>query len=238
MIESATVCVPLTCETFEDVINYVKDAEQGGADLVEIWLDSLPFTYGKSRKDQKLMNELCGLIDLPILCVNKAGEEKGSCGQPEAERVGLLAKAVMAGVDYIDVGIHTDPELVQLLVDTIEEQGGMTQLIISYHNFETTPPHEELEEIVNQAKERGADVVKIATYATSESDNQTLFTLLDFIQQQGIRGIVVCMGGYGKASRIHATEHGSIWTYAALDENLKTAPGQITLKEFKECIAS
>lgn len=225
-----TICVPLKYGSFDEVIKAADHAAIAGADIVEIWLDTLPF----GKKIDKQMAKMCGKIELPILCVNKAAAEQGNFEGSEEGRITLLEHAIHAGVDYIDIGIHTDPQLIAKLKETIKECGGMTQLIISYHNFETTPEFTELKEIVRKAQELGADMVKVATYANDDTDNETIFELLDFIGQQSIKGIGVCMSEKGRRSRVEGCAHGSLWTYGALNDSCKTAPGQLTINELQD----
>ena len=225
MIKDITVCVPLRYTTFEEVVNAAKESMGTDADMVEIWLDKLPFTYGPSRKDQKLLNELFSLIDLPIVCVNKFDDAD------IVSKIDLLCKAVLAGVDYIDVDINTEKTSVETLKYTIEETSGVTQLIISYHNFGGTPDFDTLKKVVNKAKMLGADIIKIATFANDEGDNDTIFKILDFIVKEGKKGVCMCMGDLGTRSRIEGCKQGSVWTYVALNENSKTAPGQLTINE-------
>lgn len=229
-----TICVPLKYATFEGVVNAVRKAEKEGASAVEVWLDTLPFTYGQSRKDQKLLNELFSLIDLPIVCVNKGEAERGAFRGSESDRVNLLCKAALAGVDFLDIGIDTDEKLIEELKNTIEENGNVTQLIVSYHNFDNTPSFGDLKEIVRKSEALGADIVKIATMAKDDSDNDIIFKVLDFISEEGKKGIGVCMGDYGMRSRSEGCQNGSLWTYAALDALSATAPGQLTVKELNE----
>lgn len=229
-----TICVPLRYTTFEEVVNSARKAEKEGASVVEIWLDSLPFTHGKSRRDQKLLNELFALIDLPIVCVNKGEGERGVFRGTESDRVNLLCKAALAGVDFLDIGIDMDEKLIEELKDTIEENGRVTQLIISYHNFDSTPSFEDLKEVVEKSIALGADIIKIATAAKDDSDNDIIFKVLDFISEEGKKGIGICMGDRGTRSRSEGCRHGSLWTYAALDASSATAPGQLTIKELNE----
>lgn len=234
MSSQNTICVPLRYTTFEEVVNSARKAAKEGASTVEIWLDHLPFTYGKSRRDQKLLDELFGIIDLPIVCVNKGEGERGMFRGPESDRVNLLCKAVLAGVDFIDIGIGTDEKLIEELKDTIEENGSVTQLIVSYHNFGGTPSFEDLREVVKKSIALGADVVKVATAAKDDSDNDIIFKVLDFISREGKKGIGICMGDRGTRSRLDGCSNGSLWTYAAPDEGSATAPGQLTIKELNE----
>lgn len=229
-----TICVPLKYATFEEVVNAARKAEKEGASSVEIWLDHLPFTYGESRKDQKLLDELFTLIDLPIVCVNKGEVERGVFRGTESDRVNLLCKAALAGVDFLDIGIDTDEKLIEELKDTIEENGNVTQLIVSYHNFGGTPSFEDLKGVVKKSKALGADVIKIATMAKDDSDNDIIFKVLDFISKEGKKGIGICMGDRGTRSRRSGCSNGSLWTYAALDASSATASGQLTIKELNE----
>ncbi len=222
MTKELRVCVPLRLSSFEEVINAASKAKERGADLVEIWLDALPFSLEDATKDKNLLNELCDLIDLPILCVCKAKEEKGSFEGTEMQRVSLLQKAALSGVDYIDIGIHTDPDLIENLKNTIEEAGGLTQLIISYHNFKETPDQKTLKDIATKAKTLGADIIKIATQANKEEDNDTVLKAVE-----NEKAVALCMGPLGARSR---TENpNSLWTYRALNKRSRTAPGQLTL---------
>lgn len=234
MSDQNTICVPLKYATFEEVVNAARKAEKEGASAVEVWLDTLPFTYGQSRKDQKLLNELFTLIDLPIVCVNKCEGECGMFRGSESDRVNLLCKAALAGVDFIDIGIDTDEKLIEELKNTIEENGNVTQLIVSYHNFGGTPSFEDLKEVVKKSEALGADVIKIATMAKDDPDNDIIFKVLDFISEEGKKGIGICMGDCGTRSRRSGCSNGSLWTYAALDASSATASGQLTIKELNE----
>ena len=227
---SQIVCVPLRYHTYEEVKHAAILAKTEGASLVEVWLDTLPFA-SRDKRSIKQMAALLGDIELPLICVTKASEEQGSFKGSEKDRIRLLENAMQIGVDYVDVGIHTAPELIEVLNKKIEQIGGMTQLIISYHNFNKTPHLEELKEIVLRAESFGADVIKIATYANSEEDNKTIFEILDFISSKNKNAIGTTMGSHSKAGRIHACEHGSLWTYGSLNEDTKTAMGQLTIKE-------
>lgn len=53
-----------------------------------------------------------------------------------------------------------------------------TKVIVSSHNFETTPSLEELEALVKSIKDTGADIVKVVTTAKDITDCKHVFDLL------------------------------------------------------------
>jgi 3-dehydroquinate dehydratase len=46
--------------------------------------------------------------------------------------------------------------------------------------------------------------------------------------------VTFCMGEKGKMSRIFAPLMGVVWTYASLNKNRASAPGQLTVYEMKD----
>lgn len=51
-------------------------------------------------------------------------------------------------------------------------------MIVSSHNYESTPSSEELGNLVARIQATGADIVKIATTATDITDSARIFQLL------------------------------------------------------------
>jgi 3-dehydroquinate dehydratase/shikimate dehydrogenase len=59
------------------------------------------------------------------------------------------------------------------------------------------------------------------------------FEAFDLLHGTGGERIVFCMGGAGLMSRILAKKLGSFVTFASIDEESATAPGQLTIGQFK-----
>jgi len=127
---------------------------------------------------------------------------------------------------------------VDLEIETIESflGGSLASLkstakswIASYHNFHETPA--ELSGIYRRLKNSGADVLKIATQATSFGDNFRLLELAEVARRDGLPIIIAAMGELGTFSRIMAPGRGSLWTYASLQKGRESAPGQLTASE-------
>ena len=97
-----------------------------------------------------------------------------------------------------------------------------SRLILSYHNFEETPP--DLEEILHMMhRSRPAKFYKIATRARSTLD---ALRMLEFVRRHP-QVIGLCMGELGSPTRILAPIFGSPIMYASISE--ENALGQIPL---------
>jgi 3-dehydroquinate dehydratase/shikimate dehydrogenase len=121
------------------------------------------------------------------------------------------------GADYVDAELD--------LADRVERRG-RSKLIISYHNFKSTPL--DLESIHARLAGAGADVVKMATTANSIIDNLRMF---DVMKQSQVPCIGICMGELGLVSRVLGRRFGAMLTFAPLDPAKATAPGQLSLDE-------
>jgi 3-dehydroquinate dehydratase type I len=167
----------------------------------------------------------------PVIVVNKAAKEKGAWRKGEKARVDLILKFMDAGARYADIGIHTDASL----IGKIAAKKNRT-LIISYHDFKKTPPLATLKKIRDRAFALGADIAKIVTTAVKDGDNKTILELLKDCRARRKKCIAFCMGRKGVKSRLLAPRYGSYIMYVALDPAHRTAPGQLTLAQYRKSL--
>jgi len=97
---------------------------------------------------------------------------------------------------------------------------------VSYHNFKTTPL--DLPNIYGKIAQTEPDVVKIATKANSLIDNLRMF---DLLRGAALPCIALCMGELGMISRVLGRKFGAMLTYAPIDPQRSTAPGQVSLDD-------
>ncbi len=145
----------------------------------------------------------------------------------EYERTVQLSAAIRAGASYIDIEYEADPAYRDRLVDLARQQ--RCKVIISYHNFESTPSTEFLDEIIKKSKDMGGDLVKIAITAHSYADCARVMSLYEHHDNL----IAFAMGEKGKITRIAAPMLGAEFTYASIDEAHVTAPGQLTASQME-----
>jgi len=102
--------------------------------------------------------------------------------------------------------------------------------LISSHNFQLTPTNEQLAAMFQEARDRGADIVKIAAMAQSQQD---VIDLLQFTLQHKKDSLVtISLGELGRISRLVFPLWGSLLTYACLGSAF--APGQVSLKQLQD----
>ena len=145
----------------------------------------------------------------------------------EYERTVLLAAAIRSGATYVDIEYEAEPAYRQPLVDLAKQY--RCKIIISYHNFESTPDCETLNLIVKQSEEMGADCVKIAATANSFADCARIMSLYE--RHEHI--VAFAMGDVGKITRVAAPFLGADFTFASVDEAHMTAPGQLTASQLE-----
>lgn len=214
------LCIPIQADTTAETIIKMHKAAPD-ADIIEIWLDQITDLHlFKIIKDKPK----------PLLFVNKSARERGKFSGSEQSRVGLLKQAIELGADYIDIGVDTNEALIE---DLLKINRDRAKIIISYHNFISTPEEKELFDVAKKAYKLKADIVKIATTAVNYQDNLKVFSTVDYFVSQKKNIIGLCMGDRGKISRVVAPLIGSYLTYAALSEKETSAPGQLTVGELK-----
>ncbi len=109
-------------------------------------------------------------------------------------------------------------------------------LVLSYHNFESTPSLEYLIKKLNEMSNFNPHVYKIAVMPKAQSDLDIIYALQQYFQlnYSGKRGIFISMGDLWKETRVNIAKMGwwiTFWSLQGL-----SAPGQIPYKELYERI--
>lgn len=198
----------------------VRKAVRAGADILEVRVD----TFAKRDPEalKKAVSAIHGL--LPLLITVRSLKEGGSCRIPDRERVEIF-EALMPFADFVDVELSSGG-ILKSVIDSARRN--RTRVILSYHNFKSTPGARTLQGIVQKARSRGADIVKVATFAKGAGDLRKLAKILTDFNDL----IVIGMGGKGASSRVFFPMIGSLITYGSITGS--TAPGQLTLREIKK----
>jgi 3-dehydroquinate dehydratase/shikimate dehydrogenase len=107
----------------------------------------------------------------------------------------------------------------------LEGLRGRATLVISYHNFESTPA---LEAVVRRLAQVPADAYKIATTARKQSDNYRVLSVAANHPRTPM--VLLSMGEAGFPTRVLSPLHGGMFTYAAPNLQEGTAAGQCTAR--------
>jgi 3-dehydroquinate dehydratase-1 len=148
----------------------------------------------------------------------------------DKERKELLKLAINSGASYVDIEFETDYGFKQDVISAALNK--KCDVIISYHNFDHTPPKDQLRIISNQCFDMGANVAKITCMVQKPEDNASLLS----IYEPGKRIVSFGMGELGKISRIAAIFMGAEFTMASATDESVTGPGQISYTKLRTII--
>ena len=165
----------------------------------------------------------------PVIATNRLQAEGGRWAGSEADRRVLLEGALTYGVNAVDVEFATDAAWRRDLF----ARRGKTRLILSWHDFSGTPEDAKLEEIFTAMLAEDADILKLVTKANAPADNLRLLNLIPRARAAGKEIIAFCMGPLGKWSRVATVFMGGFLTFAPFNPQQASAPGQITVAEFR-----
>lgn len=139
-------------------------------------------------------------------------------------QIAILKDAAAAGAFMVDLEIES-AEKMKAAASFLRDD---MLLLVSYHNFQTTPA---FESILRRLRKVPADVYKVATTARKPSDNLRVLSYMR--QPQSPPLIAFAMSETGIASRVLTPSLGCVFTYAAPSDEAGTAPGQIQVKAFR-----
>lgn len=206
-------------------------AAEFGADLVEYRIDRI-------ADDIDTINALLSRTPLPCVVTCRPTWEGGEYDGNDADRMSLF-EHLGSGPHppaYLDVELAAYERSANLrqkvgfAVDHPDQQRPLTTgLILSSHDFDRRPK-DLLQKIAKMAEARACRVIKVAWHARSLRDNLEAFEL---IEKKYKPTIALCMGQFGLPSRVLAKKFGGLLTFAALDAQSATAPGQPTIDELK-----
>jgi len=194
-------------------------------DTCEALLSHFPFIEFRLDKTKMNTNEIKNLFR----AANRTIATCRSIKFEDSKRIEILKTAIQSGARYVDFDYKQDIEIFKFLKK--ECQTNNCKIILSYHNPESTPTLDELNNIKNQIKTSQPDIYKIACKVNDKKD---IINLLSLYQDSQNDLIAIGLGEKGKITRIAAINLGAPFTYASIDDNQETAPGQINYQTLKK----
>ncbi|XP_062083319.1 bifunctional 3-dehydroquinate dehydratase/shikimate dehydrogenase, chloroplastic-like [Humulus lupulus] len=213
-------CTPLMGTTVEKMLLEMKKAKEFGADLVEIRLDCL--TNFNPFLDLETLFKQC---PLPTIVTYRPVWEGGQYDGDESKRQNSLRLAMEMGADYVDIELEVAHDFNNSICGTKPEN---FRVIVSSHNFHNTPSAEAIGNLVARIQATGADIVKIVTTALDITDCASIFQITSRSQ---VPIIGIAMGERGLISGLLSPKFGGYLTYAALEADGVSDPGQPTAKD-------
>lgn len=153
---------------------------------------TLPLDLLEARLDSLSVRTLPSEWPLPVIATARHPEEGGKGGLALAKRRNLL-KAAIPWASALDLELRSAKELADVIATA--HQHGLT-MILSHHDFSSTPTLAVLKKLAIRAADQGADLFKVATYLENRGD---LARLIEF--QMSDLPIPVTSMGMGPAGR-------------------------------------
>lgn len=211
-MEKPRICVVIVNKDLEAI----KSVENL-VDLFEVRIDLIGDGWQEVAKQLKK----------PWMATNRSTSQGGKWEGDENTRVAELLKSLELGPDLVDIEIQT--ENLEQIVEVIKQRA---KCVVSFHEWEETPPLEKLEEVVRKELAAGADICKVITNAQKIEDNITVLQLIAKFPEATL--ISSAMGSLGSISRVLSPLIGGYLTYAAVGEGRESAPGQLTVRDLKK----
>ncbi|GLJ31422.1 hypothetical protein SUGI_0630490 [Cryptomeria japonica] len=223
---SCLVCCPLVANSVEETVIQMQQAKADGADIIELRLDHL-HNFNPNTQLQIILNQR----PLPIIVTYRPKWEGGEYEGEEATRLDTLRLALELGADYVDVELQVAPTFIKSIS---EKKSRNSKIIVSSHNYQSTPSLKELGQLVTRIQDTGADIVKIATTATNITDVNQIFQVQKGLHAQSemtVPIIALAMSSRGLISRILCPKFGGYLTFGSIGIGKESASGQPTLTD-------
>ncbi len=223
--------VPIAAENLDKAAEQTKAAITAGAEMLELRTDYL------ENLSVALVKELIGQAKtiasgrkIPLIVTCRDPRQGGARPYPENLRLDVLAAALKASAEFIDIefeNFHRTENQEKIRVALSQSAKG--RLILSAHNFSTK--FENIKKLYRSILILYPAAIPKLVYTANHIND--CFEAFDLLHQTGGERIVFCMGEAGLISRILAKKLGSFLTFASIDEQSATAPGQLTAAQLK-----
>lgn len=221
------VCISL-CEQTVTALAQAIVAAAEVCDLIEVRLDCLdPFELetGAGAITKLLQQSACQSI-----LTFRPSQEGGRRALDDATRQAFWSSAIFSE-SFFDVELDL-AEKFQAIDSSPSLPIDWSRTICSHHDFAGVPA--KLDQIYERMSSTPARVLKIAVQAQDAIDCLPIFQLLQHAREDGREIIAIAMGMAGIATRILGPSRGAFLTYASLDGESATAPGQLSISELHE----
>jgi len=192
-------------------------------DVFELRLDCLcEIASQLERKMSKL--------SAPIIITARDPREGGANNLSLNKRRELLLR-FLPHAKYLDVELGSARAFKPLLAEARKRN---VRVILSFHDFESTPSSRSLRAKAGRAKALGADIFKVATLTNKPAD---LARLVDFLSDEDIDIPLSAMGigKLGAISRLLLARCGSVLNYGSLQQTL--VEGQLPIAVLRSAIS-
>ena len=212
------ICIALGLPDVPTLLDHARHEAEAGEIFLEFRLDFLDRPDHGAEAIRGFLEQFPECI---VLATCRRHQNHGKFNGSIEEQLAVLDRAVRNGAHAIDVEIET----AEVSQERLNQFRGRTQVIVSYHNYEATPP---MDTVVNRVMKVQADAYKMVTTARKPSDNVRVLAVAKALPKH--RLAVLAMGELGFPTRVLSPVFGGMFTYAAPMFAEGTAAGQVSAR--------
>ncbi len=217
-MNNGKICVSVAAETADEICKQIRRAEEF-ADVIEVRFDSL--APSEIRKAVENLPD-----SRAVYLFTFRPKEFGGCRDISLrERLQFWQTIFVHHKTDFMIDIEGEPEMMMAI------EPNKIRRILSLHSF--TGVWREPEVLFDVLSNQG-DIAKLAASPIDIVDGLCIWKLLDRAKAATKQVIPIVMGESGKWTRILGLAHGAFMTYASLDADGETAPGQIAVRDLVE----
>jgi 3-dehydroquinate dehydratase / shikimate dehydrogenase len=215
------VCIALGFPEAQKLLDHARREVAAGETFLEFRLDYLTHPHDGIKA---IAGFLEAHPDVTLLATCRRHQNHGRFNGSIDEQIDLLEAAIKAGARAIDLEIES-AENAKVRVAALRSQA---TVILSYHNYEGTPP---VEPVLKRMMKIAADGYKLVTTAKKPSDNHRVLALLKNNGKAPL--VLLAMGEAGFPTRVLTPALGCLYTYAAPNAAEGTAAGQVSARHLR-----
>jgi len=212
------ICIALGLPDNPKLLEHANREADAGETFLEFRLDFLD----KPEKGPDAIREfLANHPECIVLATVRRHQNHGRFNGSIEEQLKILDESVEAGARAVDVEI----ESAEQCAEKLHQFHGRAETIVSYHNFEATPP---LEPVLKRMMRVSAEAYKLVATPRKPSDYGRILALPKAHPRVPL--VVLAMGELGFPSRVLSPLCGGLYTYAAPNATQGTAAGQVSAR--------
>jgi 3-dehydroquinate dehydratase/shikimate dehydrogenase len=216
------ICVALGLPRVETLLEHAKREIENGETFLEFRLDYLD---QPEKGLPAIKNFLASYPEATLLATCRRRHNHGRFDGSVEHELAILNSAIDHGAHAVDVEIET----AEVAAPKLAGLRDRARLIISWHNFETTP---NLEVALRRLTRIPADAYKLVTTARKPSDVGRVLAVGKHNPRTPL--VILAMGETGFATRVLSPACNGIFTYAAPTAAEGTAAGQVSSRQLRK----
>lgn len=228
------IAVPIVGKTLEEVLSSATNILKSDFDLVELRIDHFEDVEDLDKL-ATLLKELRKVLGDNALLSTFRTSAEGGVKELSDDKYFEINKFIITNrlADAIDLEVFKNEEEVVKTTKLAKEHS--VAVIMSNHDFDKTPDHDEIIKRLKLMESLGADVCKIAVMPNSSDDVITLLSSTNEANKVVNKPVItMSMGKLGLVSRLAGGVFGSTLSFGAVGK--VSAPGQIESNQLRTFI--